>query len=463
MATGEDRPKTGDARKRRAVKPSTIDLEATEVRQEPNEPATAPADDEAPARPEADELAQADPVARDTAATGASEAASADAASTPADDGVGRPDAERDAARWPSRGSEFIVPALTGAAAALAVVLFLYFTRTETPVTPPADGEIAALAGRLEAVEARMAEGEPADTDAIEQRMETVESQLAEATGPDLSPLESRIAALEEAPVPAADTGDLGARIEATETALADLRETVSGLADRPAPDADLASRIDALQQALDEERGASQALREEIDRRMQALADETRRTDAAADRAVSRAAAVSVAVAGLTRAVDSGQPFSAELDALRPFVDGDAPLQALGAHAADGLPTAARLAGTFDASAVLSAGTPEGAEDGGFVSRLASSARSLVVVRPSGPVEGPGREAVVSRIEAALARGDVEAAHQEWQSLDEPAREATADWGAALGARAAADAELAAVATSASAALRAAADGGGG
>jgi hypothetical protein len=63
--------------------------------------------------------------------------------------------------------------------------------------------------------------------------------------------------------------------------------------------------------------------------------------------------------------------------------------------------------------------------------------------VQPAGPLEGSSNEAIVSRIRAALESGNLSDALSQWQSLPEPARNASAQWGQKLKTRVEAGAAL--------------------
>ena len=109
--------------------------------------------------------------------------------------------------------------------------------------------------------------------------------------------------------------------------------------------------------------------------------------------------------------------------------------LDTLKAQSATGLATPASLAASFepaaDAILALDAPKPEG-----IVSGLLANARSLIKVRPQGPVAGDTPEAIVSQIRAALAAGDLTSAYALWEKLPEQARAVSAQWAEKLKAR---------------------------
>jgi hypothetical protein len=143
-----------------------------------------------------------------------------------------------------------------------------------------------------------------------------------------------------------------------------------------------------------------------------------------------------------LRDAYHRGIPFADLLQSLEK-ITGDSPaIAALKADAARGVASDDELKRRFAdlTGAILSASAPK---QEGVVNRLIANARSLVEIRPAGPVEGDTPQAIVSRIEADLDSGTLEAALAEWQALPEAARAASQDWADRLKARIAADKAL--------------------
>ncbi len=171
------------------------------------------------------------------------------------------------------------------------------------------------------------------------------------------------------------------------------------------------------------------------IDGKLAAFAKSIEERDTSDTRAAARTTAKALALTSLEKAVDRGVPFERELSVLKPLVDDPADLAVLEAHAATGVPDIAQLQSGFSAIAntILSAGQTT---DGGILDTLASSARSLVQVRPIGQVSGDGPGAIVARIEAALRAGDLASAETEWGSLDAAGKASSADWARGLKAR---------------------------
>lgn len=214
-----------------------------------------------------------------------------------------------------------------------------------------------------------------------------------------------------------------------------------------------------SLQAALDDERRARDGLDAEIARLRAALAEAQADRDAAANEETaalraeverlrreqantsSRQMRAAFALAALARAVDQGDPFTEELEAVAEFEP--AASAALDAHAETGVATEAALRIGFDAAAraALAAAGQENA--GGGLPGIVARAQSLVSVRPAAPMAGDAPGAVLSRAEHALEEGDVAFALLELEDLPVSAQEAMAGWMEEARARAEAVAAL--------------------
>lgn len=151
--------------------------------------------------------------------------------------------------------------------------------------------------------------------------------------------------------------------------------------------------------------------------------------------------------------AISSGRPFAADVAAL---VRGGVPAEqvaALEAVAASGAPTVPALLTQFKAHRTMFARELAPAS-GDWQSRLLALASRIVTVRPVGDTGAKDPATLPIRMEAAIEGGDIVAAAALWDQLPEPARRASADFGAALRKRAQADAAIAKIAQDAVAAL---------
>lgn len=160
-----------------------------------------------------------------------------------------------------------------------------------------------------------------------------------------------------------------------------------------------------------------------------------------------TKAAARTIALTALRQAARGDKSFSAELESAETLQINVAALAPL---AAAGAPSLATLQARFPAvaEAVRQASRKVDPEAGVF-DRLAASASALVSVRPAGPVPGTSATAIVSRMEADVAKGDLAAALAESDALAPPVKSALADWADAARRRAAIDQALAALVAS--------------
>jgi hypothetical protein len=165
-------------------------------------------------------------------------------------------------------------------------------------------------------------------------------------------------------------------------------------------------------------------ALAAEAEARLQEAEDQANRLKAEAE-ALNLAAERRVALAALRAAVESGAPFGLELAALGP----DAP-PLLSQAAETGVPSFATLQDSFAeaARAALEAALRADMGDS-WTDRAMSFFRTQTGARSLTPREGSDPDAILSRAEAALAKGDLVTTLAELDSLPEVARAAMADW----------------------------------
>ena len=281
---------------------------------------------------------------------------------------------------------------------------------------------------------------------------ETVAAQGAEiaalkrelAARPDLEDVVARLAALEAAPTPAS-AAEIEAKVSALDAAVAELkaRPVAEGAAD-PA----LAAAVEALQEqvsalgaggsvpadvlaAVD----AAEARLKQTEERAAELAKEAEAAAAAARRAA--------ALDRVTAALDSGAPFAAAMEELGP----DLP-PVLVQNAATGLPTVADLAEAFPDVARQSLEAALRANMGeSWTDRVSNFLRSQTGLRSLGPREGNDPDAVLSRAEAALRAGDVQAAITELAAIPEAGKPALDAWLVMAQTRSDAEAAIAALA----------------
>jgi len=353
--------------------------------------------------------------------------------------------------------------ALLGGAAALFGAWY-FEPRAESP------GDLTARQGALEASVA----SQSAASKALDARIGTLESaQAGFAKVATLDAIDKRIAKLESAAV---EPGAVAAAEAEARAARDDAAKALAQAAaadrtnDKPAPptppgpdpriagltadEAALAGRVDKLQAELGGRIDKLESgLGGRVDKLDASLGDRIGKIEAAlaAPKMESRVpptevapksdfAAQAIAALVLEQRLRAGEPFAAEWAALsRLGADSDA-LAKLKPYSDSGAPTAAALAASFAKISpdLVAADNPETGD--GVMDRMLDHVRKLVRVRAVGEVAGGDPAALVSQIQAALARGQTGQALGLYARLPEAARKAGADWARTAEGRAAAD-----------------------
>lgn len=244
------------------------------------------------------------------------------------------------------------------------------------------------------------------------------------------------------------------AAIDAAVTAIGDLQAQISAVTDSvdaldgriqaleagggatSAPSVDLTAinaEIETLRAVLDTQKGELAQMIDTAQSEKQDAQDIARNT-------MARAAVTRILVA-----LDSGSAFGDALEDLRANTDLAIP-EALAQTADEGVPTAASLQDSFpDAARSALAAARSGDVDnsiGGFLSRQLG-------VRSTEPREGDDPDAILSRMEAAIAGGRIADALADMEALPDAAKAPLADWAATAELRLTAAREAEALATS--------------
>jgi hypothetical protein len=432
MASTEDDASDAAAnavpRRRRRPTP-TIDLTATEVARKPEEKATAPAQASVAAsagartRPEPAAASSEPPptTSPDIDIFSAEAAADSPGGEPPrADSGFTRPDWLPREIPWPP---SWPVAGAVGGGIVLVVFALLWLAG----LFSPRDDGSNALNARLAQVESRLRQipNGPAPT-AVDPKK--------------LDDLAARVSKLETLPAPPASDAAIASRFAAVETAVKAFQGKLAEL-DRRADDNAAAlrearGRADAAMLAADAARSAP-ADRGEIEALTKRIAALEQTTKTVGDDLAKRAAAagdrpvrLAVSAQALRAAVERGDPFAAELAAVRPLAADPQTLAPLEPFAASGVPTQAALARQLPelvAAMQRLAGAPP--PEAGVFDRLRASAERLVRIRPM--EEGPGDDptTIIARIEAKAARSDIAGALAELAKLPAPVRAPAEDW----------------------------------
>lgn len=134
--------------------------------------------------------------------------------------------------------------------------------------------------------------------------------------------------------------------------------------------------------------------------------------------------------IANLKRAMDRGETYAAELDAVRKIGGTTLDLAPLARYSREGAPTLPALTKDFRRVANAAIDAEADPADATVLDRLMSGARSIVRVRKAGhdPADA-GTEAVVGRMEAALKDGRLGEVLDQAKKLPPKAALATEDW----------------------------------
>jgi hypothetical protein len=272
---------------------------------------------------------------------------------------------------------------------------------------------------------------------AIEQRLDAFEAR----TGSIESKIESKI---ESAPVPSASGTDSGLldRVTAGEAAqrkfefdIAELRRRIDD-ASNVAREADqrAASANSSAQQTADV--GATVAAdRSELDQlaaRMTALETSAKTVEQRLAKPVApvdRAARLAFLVAALRTKIERGEPFAAELAAIKPLTNDRALLDRLEPHAMSGVPTEAMLGREFSKVTPALFSAAGRTQDGGLLERLRANAERLIRIRPVDEITGDDPGSVVSRAEVKATRNDIQGAVAELAKLPPSVSAPAAAW----------------------------------
>ena len=253
---------------------------------------------------------------------------------------------------------------------------------------------------------------------------------VTQTTQSELAALNSRIAGLQQASgAPAVAAPNLGA----VEADIAALTARVDALA--PARDeATAPAAIEALRTQLAglggrlDELGARVGTSEAGIRTLESGARETSAALARQPADVGAVLQLPLILSGFEAAFSSGRPYEAELAALRAAVPGVSVPTAIANGATTGLARPDVIAEKFAAVLpTMLAGTPAN-PNAGWQEGALDWLRSAVALRPTGELAGDAPEAVVSRLEAAIARRDYASAQTLMASLPAPMQAAAGE-----------------------------------
>jgi hypothetical protein len=313
--------------------------------------------------------------------------------------------------------ASFPWPAMGAGAAAGALIALLFLAAS---LLIARDGDVSGLDARLARIEATVATMRPASDAASADRLSTIEG--------DLKALTETVGVLarrsDEVTTAAREARQ---RADSTAAALAELRQKITpGAADVAARDK-IEGQLQTLTTRLAAVEGVQKAIETELAKRAGAQSRD-------------RSGRLAVAATALNVAVERGEPFTAELAAVRSLAADPNLVAPLEPFAASGVPTAATLARELAAlmpSLLAAAGPPP--LGGSFLEKLQANAEKLVRIRPLEETPGNDPAAIVARIEIRASKGDLAGALAELADLPSAVRAPAGAWIEKAQARAAA------------------------
>ncbi|MEO1719424.1 MAG: hypothetical protein AAFR23_04245, partial [Pseudomonadota bacterium] len=153
--------------------------------------------------------------------------------------------------------------------------------------------------------------------------------------------------------------------------------------------------------------------------------------------------------LANLKRAVERGDGYKDELQAVRDVSGSAVDLSALEPYASSGVPTTARLASEFRALSHDLISASEAKPDASWMDQMLAGAKGIVRVRRTGDTAGldpNSTEGIVARIEQALSSGELKTAADAADKLPAKAKETASSWLKSLNARASVETAIAAI-----------------
>ncbi|WP_027523432.1 COG4223 family protein [Bradyrhizobium sp. Ec3.3] len=370
-------PESGRAKRT----PPTIDLEATEVSTQPQQPADEP------------EPAEAD--------AAKAESVAAEAAEPEAAKPEGEPERAEAQAAVPATSkpvSPWVIAPLSGAVAAALVIAVGWMLGWPQVQAPSAAPQVAT-----------------ATVDALSGRLATVETKVNKSVAPAADPAAAaRLDALDKSVTALrSDIASLRTQSDKLGSALNDVKSAPRDAA--AAPDlSDITDRIAQLERTIKAERAERAQQGEKI--------ADAKSTD---DKALRRV----VAAALLDVAVRHGDGYAAQLAAAKSFAPDPQAMKPLETFASVGIPSPVLLSRELlNIVPKLSPPAEAPASSGGIVDRLQAGASKLVRIERTDGV-GNDRGAIVARVTAAALRNDFDTARRELKTLPEADREAAKAW----------------------------------
>ncbi|SLN24075.1 Mitochondrial inner membrane protein [Pseudoruegeria aquimaris] len=274
---------------------------------------------------------------------------------------------------------------------------------------------IAALREEIARMAEASAQGPQASAELAEV-MASVQAGLSQEISGQISQVAAQVAAI-------------NAGLEAVDSRLTEAeKRPVTEAAGAAAAVSAYEQELETLRAALEEQKTAMQSLsaeaQAEAEARAQQAAELAEIAKAEAAAAITRASLIEI-----KHALDSGAPFAEAVARLSESAPQPVP-EALAAAAESGVRPLSRLQEEFPEAARAVLDVTIRAENAQTMSeRVMAFLRNQTGARSLAPREGDDPDAILSRAEAALRQGDLEAALAELEQLPETGKAAIADW----------------------------------
>lgn len=338
---------------------------------------------------------------------------------------------------------QFWPAALAGAAGGAVIGIAICYGLAAAGYWPV--GDQAGLGQRLDRVEAadRATQAKLAD---LGKRLDTVPNDLAPRlataeTG--LSAVQADLKSLKSTPADLADLRNqlksLSSRLDAVAAGAssADAAALAAGMKTAQQNLAALTQQVDALATRAGNTDTTVAALKSELEGARAAIA---KAAAAPSPQALAAAMQLPLLISALDADFAAGRPYAADLKALNVALPKAEVPASLTAAAGAGLPAAAAVAADFEAKMPEMIAAEPGSSNGSWQDQLAGWARGVLALRKQGVEPGSGPDALLSQLDAAVARHDFAGAAALLGRLPAPMQQAA---GATAGEiRALADAE---------------------
>jgi hypothetical protein len=221
-------------------------------------------------------------------------------------------------------------------------------------------------------------------------------------------------------------------RLTAIDRHISAIDDRIAMLSSAPKAAADAAAGLATRLSSLETQVAALDKRIADLDAKLAAPKTDTRvpeSRDVLAGQQAEQSAARSVVAQSMIGAIQSGLPFATEVAALRALGVGDDRIGRIEPLSRNGVATLGKLREEFAAVRPKIVSVIKSDPDASWSQRLVARLSSVVTIRPITERSGPSPEAIASRIDAALQRGDLASALTEYAALPAADRTLAKPW----------------------------------